>query len=281
MIDLGSMNLMEVKSIEETVIILADQESGEEAELNLLIKENIDGVQGLTVKVFVDRDIEGKLQASLKRPDIVMGEIKHCRVVDITDLGAFLDWGLSHDLFLPHKNHRDEISMGDKPLVMLTVNPKGRISATMEIYKQMQIGAPQQKGELAKGTIYSYSEELESYFIAIDNKYHGMIPKNETIGEDLKLGEEKTVRIKRVRADGKLDCTPKKKAYQNMDDDAKKVMMLLDKEGGKISLHDKSKPDEINAALSMSKASFKRAIGRLYKNGLINLEKDGISKLGK
>ncbi len=281
MIELGNINLLDVKSIEEEAIILADKESGDEVELNLLVKENKEGVQGLSVEAFVDRDLEGKLQASLKRPDIVMGEIKHCRVVDITDLGAFLEWGLSHDLFLPHKNHRDEISMGDKPLVMLTVNPKGRISATMEIYKQMEIGAPYQKGELATGTVYSYSEELDAYFIAVDNKYHGMIPKNETIGKDMILGEEMTVRIKRVRVDGKLDCTPRKKAYQEMDDDTRKILALLEERGGRIGLHDKSKPEQIKAALNMSKASFKRAVGRLYKQGLIKLEKDGISKSGK
>lgn len=274
MIELGKMNRMDVKSIGEDEIILVDPENGEEACLDLTVQENSGGVEGLSVEVFVDRDVTGKLQASLKRPDIIMGEIKRCRVVDITDLGAFLEWGLSHDLFLPHKNHRDDVGMGDKPMVMLTVNPKGRISASMEIYGLMETGAPYQKGEIAKGTLYSYSEELDAYFIAVDNKYHGMIPKNETIGKDMVLGEELTVRIKRVRVDGKLDCTPRKKAYQEMDDDARKIMTFLDANGGRIHLHDKSNPEEIKAALNMSKASFKRAVGRLYKQGLVKLEKE-------
>ena len=278
MIELGKMNLLEVKSIKDKEIVLYDPDSKEEAILCLEDRENKEGIQGLCARVFVDRDAEGRLKASLKRPDIVIGEIRRLKVVDITDVGVFLDWGLSHDLFLPHKNHRTEIRMDEEPLVMLTVNPKGRISATTEIYKHLQTGAPYQKGDLAKGTIYQFGEDLGAWFIAIDDCYHGMIPRDETIGEDFQLGEVRTVRIKRVRADGKLDCTPRKKAYQSMDEDAERILAYLERKGGFMTLHDKSSPDEIQGELGMSKASFKRALGRLYKNALVTLEKDGVRK---
>lgn len=276
MISLGKMNRLDVASIEEERAMLRDPEDGTEVTLTRTRPENQGDLKALQVDVFVDRDRDGTLQASLKRPRILVGEVRSLRVVDLTDLGAFLDWGLSHDLFLPHRNHRETVHMGDEVLVALMVNPKGRIVATCEIEDALETGSPYRLGDITTGTLYRYSRDLGAWFVAVDGRYHGMIPRDELDGTPFKAGMTLPVRIKRVRPDGKLDCTARKKAYQTMDADAEKILSLLAGSQGRIALHDKSSPDEIRAALGMSKASFKRAVGRLYKNGQIRLVDGGI-----
>ncbi len=278
MITLGAMNRLIVKSISESRMILEHKEDKTEVYLDLTLPENQREIQGLEVEAFVDKDAADCLQASLLQPQIVMGEIKYLKVVDITNVGVFLDWGLSHDLFLPHKNHRLDVKMGDQVLVMLTINPKGRISATAEIYDELKTYPPYEKGDIVPGIVYSYSEDLQAYFVALEGVYHGMIPVNELIGESISIGDNRSFRIKRIRVDGKADCTPKKKAYQLMDDDAHRILVLLEKEDDFLPLHDKSNPEDIKTMLGMSKASFKRAIGRLYKQGKIEIENDGIRR---
>src|SRR6056297_2487652 len=103
MISLGMMNRLDVATIEEEKAILRDPEDETDVTLDRSKPENRGELPSLRVDVFVDRDREGELKASLKRPAILVGEVRSLRVVDITDLGAYLDWGLSHDLFLPHR----------------------------------------------------------------------------------------------------------------------------------------------------------------------------------
>lgn len=302
MIKLGEMQDLVIDSLSEEMIILSpapqadsdkDQIDGPidspidaplarpKVFVDPALAENKDKVQGLTlgqaVQVFVDKDKDGVLWGSLSRPHLLMGEIKACRVVDVTDLGIFLDWGLSHDLFLPHKNHRETLGMKDRPLVTLTINPKGRVTATTEIYQTLKTFGPFEMGDIVLGTVYDYSQDLKAYLVALEGGYQAMIPQDEAAHLDLAIPSTHRLRVKRVRVDGKCDVTPRKKAYQERGEDADRLLAYMKEQGGRTDLHDKSQPEAIKKALSMSKAAFKRAAGKLYKEGIIKICKDGMT----
>jgi predicted RNA-binding protein (virulence factor B family) len=144
----------------------------------------------------------------------------------------------------------------------------------MDIYKLLSDVSPYKENERVEGTIYQIKDDMGA-FVAVNNKYSGLIPKKEFYGE-YKCGDTVEVRIKKVREDGKLDLSLRKEAYNQMDDDSKMIYDKLMLNNGKLALNDDSSPEEINAKLKMSKSAFKRAVGRLLKERKIKMTENGI-----
>ncbi|NQS77062.1 MAG: S1 RNA-binding domain-containing protein [Peptococcaceae bacterium] len=229
---------------------------------------------GDEIEVFVYQDPAAGLVATPARPKLLLGELAMLKVVDTTKFGAFLDWGLEKDLLLPHKEQVGRVVEGRSYLVGLFVNARGRLTATMRVYDLLQADAPYKKDDRVQGVIYSINRELGA-FVAVDNKYHGLIANNELFGSHA-VGDQVTVRVKQVRPDGKLDLSLREAAHHEIEHDAQKIMDKLQLNGGVLPLNDYSPPEEINAQLAMSKRAFKRAVGRLLLQGAITITDKGI-----
>ena len=275
MIELGKMQKLEVIRMTKIGAFLNTQYGSDMEDILLPMNQVPEDIEiGDEIEVFVYKDSEDRIIATMKKPKITIGELAPLRVVDNSKIGAFLDWGLEKDLLLPFKEQTYEVEKDGLYLVGLYIDKSDRLCATMDIYKLLSNESPYKENDRVAGTIYQIHEEMGA-FVAVDNKYSGLIPKKEFYG-DYKCGDSVEVRIKKVREDGKLELSLRKEAYNQMDDDANMILERLILNGGKLSLNDNSRPEEINAELKMSKSAFKRAIGRLFKERKIRITEKGI-----
>lgn len=251
---------------------------GMEEEKVLLPKKQVpqDVQIGDALEVFVYRDSEDRLIATTKEPQIALGMVACLTVKETTPIGAFLDWGLEKDLFLPFKEQIYKVHAGEQCMVMLYVDKSARLCATMKIYNHLLPASGYEKDDRFTGIVYEVKPEMGA-FVAVDFRYHGMIPKNELYG-NIKAGQIVGGRVIKVRTDGKLDLSLREKSYLQMDEDAKHLIAYLEQSGGKIPFTDKASPELIRAKTGMSKNEFKRAVGRLLKEGRIEITPDSIIK---
>lgn len=276
MIEVGKRHDLVIIKETEKGSYLNEQEA-KERDILLPRTQVPDKVQiGEKINVFVYRDSRDRKIATVHQPKLMLGELAPLRVVSINHIGAFLDWGLERDLFLPFKQQVGRIHKGEVHLVGMYRDKSDRLCATMKVYELLQSHAPYRKNDVVKGTIYSFKEAYGA-FVAVENKYHGLIPIKELYGE-YKIGDTLQLRVRNVRNDGKLELSMRKTTHLQMEDDARKVMELLDSNHGIMGLNDKSSPEAINRELGMSKAAFKRAIGRLMKEGAIELTDEGVKR---
>lgn len=229
---------------------------------------------GSEIEVFLYKDSEDRMIATRLVPYIKIGEIKKLKVKEVNKIGAFLDWGLPKDLLLPFKEQIYEIKSGDEILVTVYIDLSDRLCATMDLYSRLSLLPPYQKDDMVKGTVYQVHEQFGAY-VAVDNKYSALVPKKE-LHRELKPGDEIEARVLEVKEDGKLDLSLRQKAYVQMDADSALILDKLKQAGGSLPYQDKSSAEEIKEEFNLSKAAFKRAIGRLYKERVIVIEKDGI-----
>lgn len=229
------------------------------------------------IEVFVYKDSEDRMIATLKKPKLSIGELAILRVVEVTKIGAFLDWGLEKDLLLPFREQVGKVEKDGSYLVGLYIDISNRLCATMNIYNLLSCESPYKENDRATGIVYSISKELGA-FVAVNNKYQGLIP-NKELYSNYSEGESVEVRIKRVRQDGKLELSVRKEAHNEIDFDAEKILDKLKLNGGVLLLNDSSQPENIKAELSMSKGAFKRAIGRLLKERKIKITEQGIERV--
>ncbi len=276
MIELGRMQKLEVKRITSVGVFL-NVENSKRADADVLLpkKEVPENTEiGDTIEVFIYRDFQDRLIATVRRPKVVLGEIGLLKVVDITKIGAFLDWGLEKDLFLPFKEQSMKLEKGREYLIALYIDKSDRLCGTMKIKDFLESDAPYKEGDWVKGTIYSINEEFGA-FVAVDNKYEGLIPKKELLGVYVP-GEEVDLRITHIKPDGKLDLSLRDKFYIEIEDDAEFILNKAQGKGGILMLNDNSSPKAIKKELNMSKSAFKRAIGKLLKEGKIEFIEGGI-----
>ena len=229
---------------------------------------------GSEIEVFLYKDSEDRMIATRLVPLIKIGEIKKLKVKEVNKIGAFLDWGLPKDLLLPFKEQIYDIKSGDEILVTVYIDLSDRLCATMDLYSRLSLLPPYQRDDMVKGTVYQVHEQFGAY-VAVDNKYSALVPKKELHCE-LKPGDEIEARVLEVKEDGKLDLSLRQKAYVQMDADSALILDKLKQAGGSLPYQDKSSAEEIKEEFNLSKAAFKRAIGRLYKERVIVIEKDGI-----
>ena len=253
--------------------------SGTLRELEVLLPNNQvrpNTEKGDFYEVFLYKDSEDRLIATTDQPYLALGELATLTVKDVTKIGAFLDWGLAKDLFLPFKEQTTPLHVGDKVLVSLYIDKSERLCATMHIYNQLSKESDYKKGDHVHGRIYEIIDSFGA-FVAVDDTYSALIPTNEMIRE-LHVLEEVDARIKEVNPEGKLTLTLQEKTRIQMGKDATFIYQRLEEAGGHLPFHDKTSPEIIKREFKMSKAAFKRAIGRLLKEKKIQQTKDGIYK---
>lgn len=277
MIQLGTyQTLYIVKKTDFGVYLSESASAGQDEERVLLpIKQVPEGTKiGDAVKVFVYRDSKDRIISTTTQPKITLGELAVLKVNDVTKIGAFLDWGLEKDLFLPFKEQTCRVIPGEEYLVSLYIDKSSRLAATMDVYKFMKLAGDYEKDDMVEGIIYEIKEGLGA-FVAIDDEYAAMIPAKE-IHEPLRVGQRISARVTDVREDGKINLSIKKKAYEQMDKDAVKILEVIAEYDGVLPYTDKASPEMIERDFHMSKAAFKRAVGRLYKERKIEIKENGI-----
>lgn len=230
---------------------------------------------GDIINVFIYKDSEDRLIATVNTPLIKLFEIKRLKVTAVTNIGAFINWGLEKDLLLPFREQLGKPAVDDEVLVYLYIDKSDRLCATMKISNQLIAQSTYEVDDEITGTIYSIKKEF-GCFVAIDNKFDGLIPAQDVF-EDYRLGDVINGRVSKIQEDGRAVISTKKKAYLQMDEDCALILKLIDENNGHIQLSDSSSPEEIKKKLSMSKKAFKRAVGKLYKDKKIEFVDEGIS----
>uniref|UniRef100_N2ADB0 S1 motif domain-containing protein n=1 Tax=Eubacterium plexicaudatum ASF492 TaxID=1235802 RepID=N2ADB0_9FIRM len=233
---------------------------------------------GDELEIFLYKDSKDRLIATTNRPKLTIGSCAALKVLSVGEIGAFLDWGLEKDLFLPYKEMTAQIQEGDEVLVTLYIDKSHRLCASMkDLYLLLSQDSPYRKGDMVSGRIYEFSNNFGT-FAAVDDRYSAMFPSHEDCSM-LKIGDVVEARVTNVKPDGKLDLTRREKAYIQMDADAEKVMRVIEAYAGVLPFNDKASPEVIKREVKMSKSAFKRAVGHLYKERKIEITEHAIRKL--
>ena len=243
-------------------VYLAEEEDQENRVL-LPVKQVPEGAKtGDELEVFLYKDSKDRLIATTAEPYITLGKVARLKVKEVTKIGAFLDWGLEKDLFLPFKEQTYRVRPGDSCLVALYIDKSSRLCATMNVYKYLKGTTQYKRGDMVQGTAYQYIEKFGMY-VAVDDMYQGLIPKKECYGV-LNVGDTLTgLRVTNVTADGRLELAVREVGYLQRDDDAAKILETIEEFDGVSPFSDKALTEVIKSENGMSKASFKRVIGKL------------------
>lgn len=273
MIEIGqSHELIAVKQVDFGVYL--DAENLGEV---LLPKKHVpdDLNYGDKIEVFIYLDSEDRPIATTEKPKAKVGQFAYLKVLDTTSVGAFLDWGLPKDILVPFAEQHRPMEVGHSYIVFLYIDEKdGRIVASSKIDKFLDDERPHDfKPQQRVDLIIANTTEL-GYKAIIDHSHWGVLYENEVF-QRLSFGQYKKGFIKRIRDDNKIDLTLQG-GQETRDKYAKIILIYLQKQNGFAPVHDKSNPELISRLFGMSKASFKKAIGSLYKQRIITIEKDGI-----
>ena len=271
MIKLGENQELYIVKFADFGAYLNDEEGVTEQSILLPKKQVPEGAQvGDRISVFVYKDSKDRPIATTSHPLITMGHLAVLKVKEITDIGAFLDWGLEKDLFLPYKEQTNKVHEGEEVLVSLYIDKSSRLCATMKVYHYLKTNSPYIVGDMVTGVVYEQSDNF-GVFVAVDGQYSGLIPKQEAQG-NYKVGEELTFRVTQVREDGKLNLSAKQKAHIQLHEDAQSVYEIIQDFEGVLPFDDKASPEIIQREFGLSKNAFKRAVGHLLKEEKIELK---------
>jgi uncharacterized protein len=231
--------------------------------------------KGDEIEVFIYHDSDNRLIATTQKANAQVGEIALMKVVSVTRQGAFLDWGLMKDLFVPASKQLGGMRVGAEYLVKLYIDEMtGRVAATEKIESLLSNDELTVKEmELVKLTVYRESEL--GYVMIINNQHTGVLHSNEVF-QKLQIGDQVEGFIKTIRPDNKIDVVLGKPGFNKVEDEAAKILRLLQENDGYLPYHDKSDPESIYAFFGMSKKTFKMTTGNLYKQQKINFTKTGI-----
>lgn len=264
----NSQKLKVVKTVDFGVYLGEELNAPSNERILLPSKQVPDGVEvGDEIEVFIYRDSKDRMIATVRQPEIKLGEIAILTVAETSKIGAFLSWGLEKDLLLPYAEQTYRVKAGDSCLVALYLDKSNRLCATMKVYPYLASNSPYIVGDNVEGIIYQDSDRF-GMFVAVDNKFQGLIPRKECYG-GIKLGDRVNARVTQVREDGKLDLSVRRKAYEQIEEDSQKIIKIINSFDGVLPFTDKASPEIILRETGMSKNEFKRAIGHLMKEGIV------------
>jgi len=272
MINIGEYNLLKVIKEKPMGVFLDDGKEG-----ILLPKRFVPrGTrQGDEIKVFLYHDGEDRVIATTMQPKGVLGDIVKLQVVSITGHGAFLDWGLMKDLFVPKSQQISFMRPGGDYLVKIYLDEQtGRLAATERIdsFLSNEILTVKEKEVV---NLVAYRRSDLGYVVIINNVHTGLLHFNE-VYRDIEIGDHFTGFIKTILPENKIDVVAGKPGYTRVEDESEKLLRLLKDNGGYLPYHDKSSPEEIYSFFAMSKKTFKMATGALYKQRKIEFTGSGI-----
>ncbi|MDF7798531.1 S1-like domain-containing RNA-binding protein [Pontiellaceae bacterium B1224] len=273
MVEVGKMNTLAISRFSDFGLLLDGEQLGE-----ILIPKRYvskDWKEGDKVNVFVYLDSEDRLTATTERPKAQVGEFVLLRCKDATPIGAFLDWGLPKDLFVPFREQRMKMRQGESYLVHIYYdNASERIVASAKLDKFLS----------SSKRFYKNGEEVEliawqksdlGYKFIINNERWGMVFNNE-IFQAIQRGKKLKGYIKNVRPDGRIDLALNKPGYEKVSMLTDVILNHLKANNGFMPITSKTPPEQINALFGVSKKTYKNAIGALYKQRMITIEDDGV-----
>lgn len=268
--------LIYVKKVEFGIYLAEKQ--GDTERVLLPFKQVPEGLAiGDKVRVFVYKDSKDRMIATTNEPKLTLGSYGVLKVKEIGKIGAFLDWGLEKDLFLPFKEMRQKVQPEDEVLVTLYIDKSERLCASMKgLYHLLETNSPYKKDDIVTGRVYEFSDNFGT-FVAVDDKYSARVPNHED-HSFLRIGDIIDAKVVSVKPDGKLDLTIREKAYIQMDADAEKLLEILESYAGVLPFTEKASPEVIKRETGLSKNAFKRAVGHLYKERKIDIS-DGKIRL--
>lgn len=270
---LGDYNNLEIVKRVSFGLYLDGDEDGE---ILLPAKYVPDGYDiGDIIKVFVYLDNEERLVATTEEPLAKVGDFALLRVAWTNDYGAFLDWGLLKDLFVPFSEQDGKMVKGNSYLVYVTIDRKSyRIYASARLDKFLSRTKPPYETDEEVDIIVWRRTDL-GWKVIVNGNHSGLVFANEVF-RDLKTGDRLKGYVKRVRIDGKIDIALQRHGVAGDDDSSMRLLSAIEAQRGFLPLNDNSSPDEIYSMLGMSKKAFKRAAGKLYKQRLIIIDDDGL-----
>jgi predicted RNA-binding protein (virulence factor B family) len=277
MVQIGKINRLSIKGTQAYGIHLDGGESGD-----ILLRGKDVGQKyqpGDEIDVFVYVDREQRLVATTLKPYAMVGEFAFLRVVTNSAAGAFLDWGLESDLFVPKSEQQDNMREGKSYVVFIFLSEKHhRITASSKLDKFLNLQPPKyEEGEAVD--LIVYAETDLGYNAVVNSSHIGMIYQNEVF-QKLVIGQRLQGYIKKIREDLKIDLRLQQTGYQRVDDISQTILNAIKSSGGMVAVTDKSPPEDIYAMFGVSKKVFKKAIGGLYKKKLIIIDTDGIKLAG-
>ncbi|SMO90523.1 CvfB family protein [Fodinibius sediminis] len=273
MLTLGTHQILGVDRITEHGYVLKE-DRGEEVLLpGKLADRKLQ--KGENVRVFIYKDGEERITATMQEPKVTLHHLASLTVKDLNRHGAFLDWGLDKDLFLPHSEQTTRLQEGQPCLVYVYLDEAtDRLAASMKIDRFLDNTNLSVK-EKEQVDLWILDKTDLGYNVAINGKHRGLIYHNEFF-TDVSPGDRTTGYIKQIRPDNKIDVTLRPIGYAKVEGRAEAILEQLRRSDGFLDLHDKSDPGEIKKRLKMSKKTFKKAIGLLYRKDLIDIRDNGI-----
>ncbi len=226
---------------------------------------------GAALPVFVYLDSEDHPVATLRIPHVQLGEVAFLTVADVTRFGAFFDWGLPKDLLLPFAEQTRELEVGSREPVGLTVDKSGRLAGTMRIRELLRSGGEFELDEWVDGEAWRNQPEV-GLFVILERSFLGLLPAHEP--HKLRRGEAAKFRIAHILPDGKLELSLRGLHHQELASDAQKLLEKLSLRGA-AKVSDRTSPEQIRFLFGVSKKAFKRAVGRLLKQGAVTLDAEG------
>ena len=225
---------------------------------------------GDKLEVFVYLDNDNRPIATTRKPYAMVDEFAFLAVKELNQHGAFFDWGIDKDVFVPYAEQTEELQTGNKYLVYIFIDERsGRIAASMKWDRFVDEKATDLTNSVEVQLIIAQQTDL-GYKAIINNRYEGLLYKNELF-ETLDIGDTKKGYIKQIRADGKIDLSLQQQGYEHIDASKQTLLQYLKSHKGVVALGDKSTPEEIYKLLKISKKAFKKTVGGLYKEQLITI----------
>lgn len=269
----GKYNILKVVRRTDNGLYLEDEEQHEVLLPNRFVTENMK--EGTLGKVFVYKDSEDRIVATTQTPFVAVDEVALLEVNSVTDIGAFLSWGLDKDLLLPYSEQKGRVRKGEKVFVFVYLDrATDRICATANLNKFLKNREVKLKVNDEVNLLIGPKTEI-GFRVVINNMHWGMI-YNKEIFSPVREGEKHKGYVKKIREDGKLDCALQKQGIAASNDASEIILRKLKENNGKLTISDNSSPEEIYAMLGFSKKIFKRAAGILFKKGEVDLLESGI-----
>ena len=278
MLFIGKYNYLTIERVTSVGMFLSDVEGEEVLLPNQYITDDMQ--VGDQIKVFVYLDSEDRPVATTQTPKIIRNEFAFLEVKDVSEYGAFLDWGLIKDLFVPFREQPKPMEIGEWHVVFLYLDQKTqRLLASAKIDKFLETDRlTVSEGEEVDVLVW---QKTDLGYNVVVNQYHkGLIYANEVF-QPLEIGDSLKGYVKKIREENKLDISLQKTGYEVVEPVAKQILEEVKKGKGFLNLSDNSSPEDIYKRLKISKKVFKKAIGGLYKQGIIRIKEDGIYLIGE
>jgi hypothetical protein len=275
--EIGRVHSLAVLEVSAHRVILDGGSSGPLALQRRDCPEELSAGESLAVFIYLEAD--GQPAATTRRPLAELGQVAWLKIVEINQLGAFADWGLEKDLFIPYAEQQQPLSVGRNALVRVYLDNQGRLAGSTRIDHWIaDTSSTLKRGEKVRLIIADRTEL--GFKAVINHECWGLLYSTE-LYRRIRKGQQMDGFVQRIRDDGRIDLSVNQPGFSRgkMDEVSSKIIKALEENGGSLPLSDKSPPPEIYARFAVSKKVFKQAIGTLYKQRLIAIEDEGIRLL--